>query len=550
MKRKITLCSLAVLLLGAGISKAQQNFTADNLVIVRVGTGPTALTVNAAAAYLDEYTTAGEYVQTIEIPTTASGANHGFVVGGATGSTHGFGNLSPNGQYLAIAGHEVPVGSDVATLQASTTPKVIAIVSNGVSSPVINTSTAVNIDNKDNRTAITTDGNSIWFGGQTLGVQYTTVGSSTSVQLTGTPAPTRGGLGIYNGQLYQSTNQNPYRIAKIGDGLPTTATTATAVSGLEATGSNLPVEHTANGFVFFDVDSNVPGNDLLYFVTELGGGFLQKFVRTDPDNDVWANKGSVAGGSFVNMKTLTGTLVDGVPTLYAGSYNKIIKIVDNAAYTANLNQTVTDVITAGPNMAFRSLTFTPGTVAKTTLPVTLTSFTGKAEQNFVKLNWITSSEQNNSHFEVLRSTDGKSFNVIGNVKGNNNSDIAINYEFKDQNPLNVTAYYRLNQVDYDGKNKLSSVISVEPGLAVLEEFTVYTSAQSVVVRFNSALKSNGKIVIYTTAGQAIINKDIVIETGANEVILPAKGIKNGNIYVALLNAEGKIQSEKFIANNQ
>src|SRR5690606_19181078 len=111
-------------------------------------------------------------------------------------------------------------------------------------------------------------------------------------------------------------------------------------------------------------------------------------------------------------------------------------------------------------------------------------------------------------------------------------------------------YYRLNQVDYDGKNELSSVISVEPELAVLAEFTVYTSAQSIVVRFNSALKSSGKIIIYNTTGQVIIKKDLVIETGTNEVILPAKGVKKENIYVALLNAEGKIQSEKFIANNQ
>ena len=67
-------CSLLAIAL-ASSSLFAQPFTAGDLVVTRVGTGSGALTANATAVFLDEYTTAGVLVQTISLPTAASGAN-------------------------------------------------------------------------------------------------------------------------------------------------------------------------------------------------------------------------------------------------------------------------------------------------------------------------------------------------------------------------------------------------------------------------------------------------------------------------------------------
>ncbi|MFN0293657.1 hypothetical protein [Pedobacter helvus] len=552
---------------------ANANFTAGNLVVVRVNTNATN---NAVPVFLDEYNAAGTLINTVSLPSETVGANRRFLVGGgATASSQGFSTLSPNGLYLALAGHDVAAGATQANtennIQYVTTPKVVAIISNGATSPVINTSTAIaNLDNRDNRNAVTSNGTDIWIGGQTQGIHYTTVGSTVSTQIAASPSALRpGGLGIFNGQLYSSTNANPFRIAKIGDGLPTSSATATVLEGIPATGANLPGEDVTNGFVLFDVNASVPGNDLLYFVSELtgtaglGAGHIRKYIRTVESGDNWVFAGGVsvtntnsiarvtANALVVGIKSLTGSLVGNVPTLYAASSNSIIKIIDNSAtYNADLSATISSVVSASSGTGFRGLTFAPGTVTKTVLPVTLTSFNGKVEQNYVKLSWATSSEKNNSHFDVLRSADGDSFNVIGSVKGNNNSDATLNYSFKDTKPLNGTAYYHLNQVDFDGKTTPSNIIPVASRLAIANNFDVYAVAGTVTVKFNAAINSKGSMSIYNTLGETIAVENIVIQAGENKIKIPAKEIVDGKIYVALLDAAGNLQSKKFIVSSK
>jgi hypothetical protein len=93
------------------------------------------------------------------------------------------------------------------------------------------------------------------------------------------------------------------------------------------------------------------------------------------------------------------------------------------------------------------------------LPVTLLSFTGKNEMNANVLNWITAQEQNSTYFNVQRSIDGRNFSTIAKVNakgefGNNE------YELRDENPRLGHTYYRLAQVDKDGKSTLSQVVDL------------------------------------------------------------------------------------------
>jgi hypothetical protein len=73
------------------------------------------------------------------------------------------------------------------------------------------------------------------------------------------------------------------------------------------------------------------------------------------------------------------------------------------------------------------------------------------------LTWRTESEKDNSHFDIERSTDGKTFQSIGQVKGNNKPS---SYQFVDNQPF-ATSYYRLRQIDFDGTETYSKVVSVE-----------------------------------------------------------------------------------------
>ncbi|SFX65814.1 Por secretion system C-terminal sorting domain-containing protein [Cytophaga hutchinsonii ATCC 33406] len=84
-------------------------------------------------------------------------------------------------------------------------------------------------------------------------------------------------------------------------------------------------------------------------------------------------------------------------------------------------------------------------------PVTWTTFYLTPLDNACKLTWGTADEKDNKYFAVERSADGINFEIIGNVEGGGNRDIASNYYFIDNAPLAGTSYYRITQHDFDGK---------------------------------------------------------------------------------------------------
>jgi hypothetical protein len=94
-------------------------------------------------------------------------------------------------------------------------------------------------------------------------------------------------------------------------------------------------------------------------------------------------------------------------------------------------------------------------------PIRLEYFKAIATQASAQLNWATATEFNNSHFEIEKSTDGSNFKIIGNVKGNSNSVNRIIYSFIDPNISDNKNYYRLKQVDFDGKYSYSNIEVLE-----------------------------------------------------------------------------------------
>jgi hypothetical protein len=86
------------------------SFTAGNIVVVRVGDGTAALSSAATAIYLDEYNSTGTLVQSIAIPTVASGTNHALTFSG-TSTSQGALTLSPAGKFLVLGGMDAAVGT-------------------------------------------------------------------------------------------------------------------------------------------------------------------------------------------------------------------------------------------------------------------------------------------------------------------------------------------------------------------------------------------------------------------------------------------------------
>lgn len=96
-----------------------------------------------------------------------------------------------------------------------------------------------------------------------------------------------------------------------------------------------------------------------------------------------------------------------------------------------------------------------------TLPITLSQFTGKANAQTIDLSWKTAAEQNNSMFEITRSGDDKVFQKIGTIKGAGTTNNENTYHYSDKTPPQGINYYQLKQIDIDGKWTLSEVLPVK-----------------------------------------------------------------------------------------
>lgn len=94
------------------------------------------------------------------------------------------------------------------------------------------------------------------------------------------------------------------------------------------------------------------------------------------------------------------------------------------------------------------------------MPIELTSFSVRAQTSSTILSWTTASELNNKYFIVERSTDGSSFSEIAQVQGAGTSNLTHLYQSVDNGVAKGTYYYRLRQVDENGTESLSKVISV------------------------------------------------------------------------------------------
>lgn len=187
-----------------------------------------------------------------------------------------------------------------------------------------------------------------------------------------------------------------------------------------------------------------------------------------------------------------------------------------------------------------AVTGNPISVLGVTLPVNWLSFTGRAIHGDVELNWSTASELNNSHFEIQRSANAIDFSAIGSVAAGTNPSVVNNYQFLDLNPLSGTSYYRLKQVDIDGKYSFSSIIQING--TPLSEIKIYSDAEALHLLVPASVSGSSIAFIYDVAGRLIQKQQVL--PGRN--IISTAGLSGGNYFVQLVNGGKNIYSNKFV----
>ncbi len=134
------------------------------------------------------------------------------------------------------------------------------------------------------------------------------------------------------------------------------------------------------------------------------------------------------------------------------------------------------------------------------LPVKFSQFNIKNQINKTFLSFSTGSETNNDFFNIERSTDGRSFDAIGEIQGAGNSAEEKYYDFTDETPLPGINYYRIKQTDFDGQYSYSEIRSVRH----TGKGNVAISPRSTDGRLDISTEMESyDVAVYSSAGQEV-----------------------------------------------
>jgi len=318
-------------------------------------------------------------------------------------------------------------------------------------------------------------------------------------------ASASGNLVNYSGSGTQSVKQpnanTYYRLSVDKPGNDLTLTSDINTTELNLSSGNLVLDN--NNLTIKDQGNITGGSSLSYIEADGSGYVIKEFsdtgVFTFPIGDITnyspftfdLNSATFFGGDGVAIKVIdakhpTITSADYISRYWTMTWSGLLSMNFDVSYTYvsgdivgteigmityvwdGSSWTIHDVVDEVTNTFQTSggisapfpgiLQFTGGSGSP--LPIELLTFDAEVNEQAVDVAWTTATEINNDYFIVERSQDGMDFYGIGMVFGVGNSYVPSNYALTDNHPLQGTSYYRLMQVDKDGRASYSDVVAV------------------------------------------------------------------------------------------
>ncbi len=207
-------------------------------------------------------------------------------------------------------------------------------------------------------------------------------------------------------------------------------------------------------------------------------------------------------------------------------------LIDSIVYrnskTAPSNgvRTLTIVISQG---AFKSAGASSAvTISCSTLPVNWISFTGRSQENIIRLNWTVAAEHNVKEYTIQHSSNGSTWTDAGVVAATSSNGSANNYSFNHTRFIQGNNHYRIAEKDLDGTIQYSKVIVVNTGSE--ESLRVYpnpATGGTLTIQMPAA----GFIQVFNASGTLVVKKQLEAGTQQINISTLSKGIyfiKAGN----------------------
>ena len=173
------------------------------------------------------------------------------------------------------------------------------------------------------------------------------------------------------------------------------------------------------------------------------------------------------------------------------------------------------------------------------VPVQFLSVSARQKGNQVAINWSTATEINNKYFDIEKSVDGGSnWTLVATQKSAGNSSVTRKYDVVDVRPVAGFNYYRIKQVDIDGKYKYSTTVNVK---LLIEKTSALVLGnpfnRDIPVEFISTANQSVLLNLYDITGKLVATDRWDIPKGnSRKSFEKASSLKKG-MYILNINDE-------------
>jgi hypothetical protein len=257
------------------------------------------------------------------------------------------------------------------------------------------------------------------------------------------------------------------------------------------------------------------------------------------------------GNTLIGTSTPTVSNAPVASSLFTWDYRKISFVANATSYEIKFlpadddtniymftyynNVSVTHPY-AGLRMGIDSIYITTTTI----LPVELVKYSAKAIVDRVQIEWTTATETNNNYFVIEKSKNNFEWTDLIKVIGAGNSNRIIDYSAIDDHPFPGISYYRLKQVDYDGRFTYSKTESVN----LKTEFAtkIYPNPASHYLYIENSFPGDLKIELLNSSQVPV---PILYFHDANLYTIDVSDIPKGNYFLIMQRSDNNRKVEKI-----
>ncbi len=186
------------------------------------------------------------------------------------------------------------------------------------------------------------------------------------------------------------------------------------------------------------------------------------------------------------------------------------------------------------------------------LPVEFLRFNAKKKNADVVLSWSTAGEENNAGFGIERSGNGIEFKEVFFMDGTGSSSQQTDYLYNDENAFgkegSLSLYYRLRQVDGDGRVSYSAIVKVDENEKATDQTRIYPNPFTDHLSVSLFASTSGKAELSFTdiQGRVLRTAMFDLKSGVNILEIPETESIQTGVYLVSVNIEGAITTLKVI----